>query len=121
MRIRTTLPAAAGLVALSAAAAPAAAPDAAGAYTLRETPTELRLETPRYALAVTREGFAWTLFRGGAVVLQSAPATGATANGLIPFPDGNEQPTKIKSVERAADRVVIEYEAKRKKTALRVE
>jgi alpha-glucosidase (family GH31 glycosyl hydrolase) len=109
------------LVAFSLPALAVPAPDGASTYTLRETPTELRLETPRYALAVTREGFAWTLFRGGAVVLQSAPATGATANGLIPFPDGNEQPTKIKSVERAADRVVIEYEAKRKKTALRVE
>jgi len=98
-----------------------AAAEPAPGYLLRETPTELRLETARYKLAITREGFGWTLLREGKVVLQSAPPSGPGANGAILFPDGPELPTKLKSVERLGDRVVLEYEAKRKKTALRVE
>jgi hypothetical protein len=116
-RHRFLLPALA-LLASTALARPAAA---APAYTLRESPTELRLETARYVLAVTREGFAWTLFRGGTPVLKSAPPTGPTANGAMLFPDAPELPTKIKTVERGADRVVIEYAANRRKTSFRVE
>src|SRR4051794_10148903 len=97
--------------ALVALASPAVA---APAYVLRETPSEVRVETPGYTLAVTREGFAWRLLRGEAIVLQSAPGTGTNPNGAILFPDGPELPTRIKTVERADDRVVIEYEAKRK-------
>ena len=95
---------------------------APAAFTVRESPAEVRIETPAYAFAITREGFGWSVFRGGKLVLKSAPGTGPDANGAILFPDGPPQPaTTLKSVERAGDRLVLEYGSARKKTALRVE
>src|SRR5262245_46867662 len=103
---------------LSAALSARAAPG----FHVRESPAEVRVETPAYAVSITREGFAWTVFRGGKPVLKSAPGTGPLANGAIIFPDGPPQPAAaLKSVDRAPDRLVLEYGSARKKTALRVE
>src|SRR4051812_32712304 len=103
------------LTALAPAAPAAAAPAAPDSFLVRESPTELRLETARSPLTSPRDGFAWTLPRDSQVTLQSAPPAGPSANGALLFPDGPELPTKLKSIERVGDRVVLEYEAKRKK------
>ena len=99
--------------------APAAA--APANFQLTEGPAEIRIETGAYALAVTRDGFGWTLSRGGAVVLRSAPPSAPAANGIMLIEGKPERATTIKTVERLPDRVVIEYGATRKKTAFRVE
>src|SRR4051794_26702955 len=107
-----------GPLLLAAAGAVQAAPVN---FTVAEGPAEVRIETAAYSLAVTRDGFGWTLSRGGAPVLKSAPATGPSANGLMSIEGRPEHATTIKTIEKQADRVVIEYGASRKKTAFRVE
>jgi hypothetical protein len=99
-------------------AAPARPPTT---FTVADGKDEVRVETAGYVLAVTRDGFGWTLRRPGGQVLASAPAAGPSANGAL-LVDGVERPPgKLKSVERGEDRVVLEYEVPAKKTALRVE
>ncbi|HXU80310.1 MAG TPA: glycoside hydrolase family 31 protein [Polyangia bacterium] len=99
----------------------AGAAQAAPSFTVVEGPAEIRIETSAYSLAVTREGFAWTLSRGGTVVLKSAPASGPSANAAIPIEGKPERATALKTVDKQGDRVVLEYGASRKKTAFRVE
>jgi alpha-glucosidase (family GH31 glycosyl hydrolase) len=110
-------------VVLLASGAAVAAPVPAATFTLHEEPGEIRIETPAYRFSVPRKGFAFTLTRAGATVplLQSPPAGSPRATGVLGFPDGPEPATDLKTVERAGERVVLEYAAKRKKTALRVE
>jgi alpha-glucosidase (family GH31 glycosyl hydrolase) len=91
------------------------------AWKVVEAPSEVRVETAGYTLAVTREGFAWTLLRAGTPVLRSAPASGPAANGTIMIEGKPERATTLATIERAADRVVLEYGATRKKTGFRVE
>src|SRR5688572_29449923 len=91
------------------------------AYQLVEGPAEIRVETSAYTLTVTREGFGWTLLRGGAPVLKSAATTGRAPNGIMLIEGRPERATTIKTIEKLPDRVVIEYGATRKKTAFRVE
>src|SRR5947209_5036335 len=90
-------------------------------YQLVEGPTDLRIETARYTLVVTRQGFGWSLLRGGAPVLQSAAPGDPAPNGTLLIEGKLERPTALTSVARSADGVVLEYGASRKKTALRVE
>ena len=104
---------------LVAASARAAAPSPS--WKMTEAPGELRIETARYTLVITREGFGWTIERAGTPVLRSAPPTGPAPNGVLLIEGKPERPTTLKSVERVGDRLVLEYDATRKKTALRVE
>src|SRR6187200_3250350 len=94
-----------GLLILAAAGSAQAAPVA---FTVVEAPAEVRIETPAYALAVTREGFGWTLSRGGTTVLKSAPPNGAAPNGIMLIEGKPERATTLKTVEKQADRVVLE-------------
>src|SRR3954468_10494244 len=94
---------------------------AAAAFNLVETTDEVRVETTAYVLAVTREGFGWTLRRPGGQVLTSAPAGGPTPNGALVV-DGVERPAgKPRGVERSDDGGVLESAAPPRKPALRVE
>jgi alpha-glucosidase (family GH31 glycosyl hydrolase) len=93
----------------------------AAPFNLVESGDEVRVETTAYVLAVTREGFGWTLRRPNGQVLTTAPAGGPTPNGALVV-DGVERPAgKLKAVERSDDRVVLEYDVPARKTALRVE
>jgi alpha-glucosidase (family GH31 glycosyl hydrolase) len=107
----------ASLILAAAGAAEAAPID----FTVAEGPAEIRVAAPGYTLAVTREGFGWTLSRGGAPVLRSASPTAAAPNGVMLIEGKPERATTLKSIEKQADRVVLEYGATRKKTAFRVE
>jgi myogenesis-regulating glycosidase len=107
-----------GLLILAAAGSAQATP---ASFTVTEGPAEVRIETTTYALAVTREGFGWTLSRGGTPVLKSAPPNGPAPNGIMLIEGKPERATALKTVEKQADRVVLEYGASRKKTAFRVE
>jgi alpha-glucosidase (family GH31 glycosyl hydrolase) len=95
----------------------------AQAFQVTESPNEVRIDTSSYAFTVTREGFAWTLRRpgGGAVLLQSAPADGPAPNGALVVEGAERAPGKLKTIERAGDRVVLEYEVAARKTSLRIE
>src|SRR4051794_33762238 len=75
--------------------APAPAPPPV-AFTVKEDPGELRLETAAYTLVVTRQGFGWTMLRGGAPVLKSASPTSATPNGALVIDGTMERPTALK-------------------------
>src|SRR3954451_13336045 len=106
----------------AAQARAAAPPRPATALKLTPTATEIRLETTAYVLRVTRDGFGWTLERpGGQQVLTSAPAAGPTPNGALVVDGVERTPGKLKNVERADDRVLLEYDVPAKKTALHVE
>ena len=90
-------------------------------FTVEERPGEVRLTTDGYALSVTREGFAWTLYRGSEAVLLSAPPKGVTANGSLIFDRLPEPPGTLQNVEKLADRIVLQYAHPRRKTHLLVE
>ena len=110
-----------GPVAASIAMAAGAAQAAPLNFTVDEQPAEIRIQTPAYTLAVTREGFGWSLSRGGTVVLRSAAPGGPSPNGIMLIEGKPERATALKTVERQPDRVILEYGASRKKTAFRVE
>src|SRR4051812_36671411 len=94
---------------------------AAAAFNLVETTDEVRVETTAYVLAVTREGFGWTLRRPGGQVLTSAPAGGPTPNGALVV-DGGERPAgKLKAGERGDDPGGLGYQGPARKNARRVE
>jgi hypothetical protein len=94
---------------------------AAPAFELAEAPNEVRLKTDGYALAITREGFGWTLYRGNEAVLRSAQPDNATPNGVLLFEETPERAGKIKKIDRQVDRVVIEYAFAKPKTGMLVE
>src|SRR2546423_13905900 len=87
------------------APARAAAPPSAAPFTVSEGRDEIRIDGPGYSLSVSRDGFAWVLHRGGATVLESAPADGPAANGALIVEGIERAPGPLRSVERAGDRV----------------
>jgi myogenesis-regulating glycosidase len=78
-------------------------------FEFKESAQEVAIETARYRLAITREGFNLRLFRAGHLVLESAQPGDPASNLDFQRNETAHHITSLKSAVRSGSKIALEY------------
>ncbi len=90
-------------------------------FTVRETPSEIVIDTAAYQAAITREGFGVRITRGGEIVVESAQPADPLTNLSFDHDGSSQHVTKLLSHSRTAAGVTLEYQTSFEDAVARVE